>query len=395
MVDPELLAELRAVARKLLAATPSPLERGLLAEVGWLGLEVPERFGGAGASFPEVAVVLEELGRARARSTYLGSTVLPVAALTLLAPFPERDHLLAATASGETSLCVVLATGETAEPPFQIVDTDAGLRIFGSADFVPDVVGADRLLLLARDPTDEPVLVRVAVDAAGLEVTQQTVLDETRSVAAVIAEALPIAAPDIWHFRAAPNSSATLLRCRAALAVACDSFGVAEAMLEATVAYAKVRHQFGRPIGSFQGVKFACADMLVSLRIAQELLTTAVDALTFADPESGCEQIELDVAPGQGLRLRARRRHRRQGATAARRDRLHLGEWHPYRPQASRAEPVVVRLPCRAPQAVSSRTLRRGGGRATQCRLGAEHRCSGRLAEPSTLPPDAAGRPRR
>ena len=68
----------------------------LLADVGWLGLEVPERCGGAGAGFAEVAVVLEELGRARAASAYLGFAVLAVGALELLAPFPERDQLLAA-----------------------------------------------------------------------------------------------------------------------------------------------------------------------------------------------------------------------------------------------------------------------------------------------------------
>ena len=67
---------------------------------------------------------------------------------------------------------------------------------------------------------------------------------------------------------------------RAAVAVACDSLGLADAMLAATVSYAKVRTQFGRPIGSFQAVKHACADMLVRVRVARQLVTAAVGALT-------------------------------------------------------------------------------------------------------------------
>ena len=66
------------------------------------------------------------------------------------------------------------------------------------------------------------------------------------------------------------------MRDRAAVAVACDSLGVAEAMLAATVDYAKVRHQFGRPIGSFQAVKHACADMLVQTSVARQLVDAAV-----------------------------------------------------------------------------------------------------------------------
>ena len=71
---------------------------------------------------------------------------------------------------------------------------------------------------------------------------------------------------------------------RAAVAVACDSLGLSEAMLDATVAYAKVREQFGRPIGSFQAVKHACADMLVQVSVARELVTHAVRQLV-DDPD--------------------------------------------------------------------------------------------------------------
>jgi alkylation response protein AidB-like acyl-CoA dehydrogenase len=301
--DHDVRDELRAAARELLtdaaadqACAVPALDWKLLAEVGWLGLEVPESCAGAGAGFAEVAVVLQELGRARARSGYLGLTVLAVAALELLAPFSERDRLLTGCAAGEIRLAVALATGEDAEPPFWASPAADGMRVDGAADFVPDAPEADQFLLLARDPTGEPVLVRVRHDTPGLTVTPRPVLDETRSVAAVVAKDLEVSDTDSWHFGAAPESSAALLRCRAAVAVTCDSFGVAEAMLEETVAYAKLRHQFGRAIGSFQGVKFSCADALVALRVGGELLSAAVDSVADADPQAGCNEAEVAVA---------------------------------------------------------------------------------------------------
>ena len=73
------------------------------------------------------------------------------------------------------------------------------------------------------------------------------------------------------------------LQHRAAVAIACDSLGVGEAMLAATVDYASVRRQFDRPIGSFQAVKHACADMLVQLSVARQLVAAAVEALAAGD----------------------------------------------------------------------------------------------------------------
>ena len=69
------------------------------------------------------------------------------------------------------------------------------------------------------------------------------------------------------------------LRDRAAVAVACDSLGISEAMLSATVAYAKVRQQFGRPIGSFQAVKHACADMQVHIAVSRQLVRAAIESV--------------------------------------------------------------------------------------------------------------------
>ncbi len=241
--------ELRSVAGGVLAKGGG---WQVLADAGWTGFEVPEGLGGAGASFAETAVICEEIGRAAAPTGYLGG-LLSVGALTAVPAGGARDELLSGIAVGRIRPAVVL-------DGFELRDG----KLYGTAEFVPDVDGADQILVVAGNA--------LALAPAGLTVTPQPVVDETRSLATVSADG--VAAAEVLPFEAVPQ-----LRDRAAVAVACDSLGLAQAMLDATVSYVKVRHQFGRPIGSFQAVKHACADMMVSLAVSRQLVTAAVERI--------------------------------------------------------------------------------------------------------------------
>jgi alkylation response protein AidB-like acyl-CoA dehydrogenase len=238
----EFHGELRSVAGDLLAKGRD-VDWPTLVEAGWAGLEVPEELGGAGATFAEVAVICAELGRAAAATRYLGSAVLTVGTLNMLTPSDVRDELLTGVASGAVRLAVAL----------------------GEPEFVPDAEDADHILLVTAGGA-------CLVDP---RVVPRPVLDQTRRLATVTtgggAETLRFAAPSGDPLR--------LLYNRAAVAVAADSLGIAEAMLAATVDYAKARHQFGRPIGSFQAVKHACADMLVQVEVARELVRAAIESV--------------------------------------------------------------------------------------------------------------------
>jgi alkylation response protein AidB-like acyl-CoA dehydrogenase len=242
----EFHAELRSVAGDLLAKDRSVAWQ-VLVDAGWVGLEVPEDLGGAGATFAEVAVICEELGRAASATSFLGSAVLAVGVVNALQPSNTRDRLLTDIASGAARVAV------TFEP----------------LDFVPDAEGADRVLLIDGD---------MVVETAAT-VTPQPVLDETRRLAIV----LPGDVVGVHRIAGDPQR----LHNRAAVAVACDSLGVAEAMLAATVAYVKVRRQFGRPIGSFQAVKHACADMHVAIAVSRQLVSAAVQAVADDRPDTG------------------------------------------------------------------------------------------------------------
>jgi alkylation response protein AidB-like acyl-CoA dehydrogenase len=265
----EFHAELRSVAGDLLAKDRT-VGWSVVADAGWTGLEVPDDLGGAGATFGEVAVVCQEIGRAASATDYLGSAVLAVGLLKSLQPSDSRDELLTAVAAGSIRPAVVIGS----------FTLDGG-RLSGQAEFVPDADGADRLLVIAADAGGGPVV----VEAAGPTVTPQPVLDETRHLATVSADAVD--GVQVLRLDGDPHEQVRRLLDRAAVAVACDSLGLSEAMLAATVAYVKVRSQFGRPIGSFQAVKHACADMRVTIAVSRQLVSTAVEAVAEDRPDTG------------------------------------------------------------------------------------------------------------
>lgn len=298
----ELHDELRAVAADLLAK--DTLAWPLLVSAGWVGLDATEEAGGAGATFAEVAVVCEEIGRAAAPTSYLGGAVLAIGALNAVQPNEFRDALLQAVVAGNSRAALALpGMGEPA--PFELATTRLGWRVHGRAAFVPDAAGAQRLLLPARDADGVPVLVDVAAAATGLTVTGQPVLDETRSFATVTAEGVEVDEDAVWHFDGDPEARPGALTDRAALAVACDSLGVAQAMLDTTVSYTGVRRQFGRSIGSFQAVKHACADMLVRISVARQLVNAAIAAptpLTVSMAKANATEAAVEVA-GKAMQL--------------------------------------------------------------------------------------------
>lgn len=271
----DLHDQLRSAARDLLAK--DNVDWPMLVQAGWVGLEAPEHCGGAGAGLLEVAVVLDQIGRAAASTAYLGGAVLSVSALNALQPSDSRDRLLSDVVAGGVRAAVALPTDGSTAPWFRF----DGVTVSGHAEFVPDAGVADELLLLATDSRDEPVI--VGVPTVALDVERQLVLDETRGLATVSAAGVEVDGSAVWSMD--PEAAGALLD-RARLAVACDSLGLAEAMLEATVAYARIREQFGRPIGSFQAVKHACADMLVAVTLGRRLVADAVVAVAAGAPDA-------------------------------------------------------------------------------------------------------------
>ena len=203
----------------------------LTSELGLTGLAVAEEHGGSGASWDELAVVLEETGRVLLRAPYL-STAVAAAAI-------DAPDLLPGLADGSTRAALALDADVT-------VDGD---RLTGVLPQVVDAPGAD-LLLVASDDTLYAV---EAPDVAALEP-----LDPTRPQGRVELSSTP----------ARPVGSAGRARDLLHVALAAESVGAMQRCLELTVAHLKVREQFGRPLGSFQALRHRIADMTVAAEAA-------------------------------------------------------------------------------------------------------------------------------
>ena len=268
----ELHDEVRAAARQVLTTVTAPdeLPWGTAASSGWLGLEVAEELGGSGVSFAEVCLICEELGRARVGGPYLGSIVLGVGLLNRLVPGDIRDGLLQQIAEGASAPVAVLSADES-DTGFSLTDKGNGQSLGGSATFVPDASTSGPLLVPATPPDGVPVVVVVDGSAAGVSVTDRPVLDLTRRFADVAVAGGAVDPASVLAFQDNGIAALHQLRHRAAVAVACDSLGLAEAMLATTVEYVKVREQFGRPIITNQAIAFMLADMKTRIDAARLL----------------------------------------------------------------------------------------------------------------------------
>jgi alkylation response protein AidB-like acyl-CoA dehydrogenase len=255
------------------------LWRDLAGSLGACGLSVPEGLGGAGATFVETALVCEELGRSLACVPYLSSVVL---AQTLLLDSADPDaqaRWLPGLCSGDTIATVALVEPDRKwhgrDSQLQATYVDGDWRLTGSKTYVLDGHVADVLFVIARTGAGLTIF---AVDAAapGLTRTQLPTMDQTRRLARVDLAQTPgvlVAAPGD-----AEKLIGRLLQV-AAVAVAAESLGGAERVLEMAVDYAKVRVQFGRPIGSFQAIKHKCADMLIQVESARSAVCLARQVL--------------------------------------------------------------------------------------------------------------------
>ncbi|MER6567778.1 acyl-CoA dehydrogenase family protein [Streptomyces sp. NPDC001093] len=252
------------------------LWKSLAEGMGLAGLLVPEEQGGQGASAREVAVVLEELGRAVAPVPYLTSAVVATEALLACGD----EELLGQLASGRT--IGALAVGLHAAPgaAFKAVRRDNGL-LHGELTGIADAAVADVLLV----PADDGGLYAVTADAA--TVTPQISLDLTRPLATVRLDGAPgrrvgDAEPAV---RRALRAAAGLL--------SSEQLGVADWTLTETVRYLKERKQFNRPVGGFQALKHRLAQLWLEVVNLRAAARAAADALATG------EDTDVSVAVAQ------------------------------------------------------------------------------------------------
>jgi alkylation response protein AidB-like acyl-CoA dehydrogenase len=239
-------------------------------ELGLQSIHIPEEYGGQGFTFVELAIVLEEMGRVLLCAPYFSSVVLAADAIMNAGTDAQKGELLPGIASGET-----IATLAFTEPNGRWDASGIEMEASGSGDsttlsgtkmFVIDGHTANVIVVAARTAgssgEDGISFFTVDGDAAGLTRTPLATMDQTRKQARLDFE--NVAASPLGESGAGwPALSKTLDQ--AAVGLANEMVGGAQKVLEMSVEYAKVRVQFGRPIGSFQAIKHKCADMLLEV----------------------------------------------------------------------------------------------------------------------------------
>ncbi len=248
-----------------------------MAEQGLLGLHIAEEQGGSGAGVLELAVAVEELARALAHGPSL-PTAFASTVLAQVGGTPGKE-LLPGLADGSVTAAVALTTGS-----LQATASADGIVVSGTVRPVLGGALADLLVLGAGSPAGEHWFV---VDAGAVTVTPLDGLDGTRRPAQVTLTDVAIPAS-----RLLPGLTLERVRTIVGVLVAAELTGLAGWGLDTATSYAKTREQFGKPIGAFQAVKHACADMLV--RVEQARATTW-DAARALDEQPGAEQ-ELSAA---------------------------------------------------------------------------------------------------
>ncbi|MFI8822795.1 acyl-CoA dehydrogenase [Streptomyces sp. NPDC053431] len=259
--------------RKLLDApdTGRPAYWDGAARQGLLGIHLPEECGGGGGDLVDLAVVLEEAGRALLPGPYLPS----VLAAELLHR-AGRTEEAAAVAAGERIAAVALGAGT-----LTALRTDDGYVLDGTAPPVLGGAGAD-LLILAAATADGTVWLAADAGAADgtVAVRPHDSADPTRPTAEVTARGTRVSADRVLAL------DSLLVRDLAAVLLAADACGTAARAVDVAAEHARTRVQFGKPIGQFQGVKHLCADMLVRLEQARALTWDAARAAREADPDA-------------------------------------------------------------------------------------------------------------
>jgi hypothetical protein len=277
--------QLRDEARKFLTEKSSPkavrtvldgkqpydheLWKGL-AEMGFLGVAIPEAYGGAGAGHLELCVVAEEIGRALAPVPFSSTVYLAAEAILIAGSEAQKQKWLPRIASGEAIGTLALFEGKGNPSPKAIKLTANGGTLNGVKKPVADGAIADFAVVAARTGSSgresDISLFIVDLKAGGVEVKSLTNIDPTRGQAEIIfrdAKAEPLGvAGEGWGV-------ITQVLDRAAVLMAFEQVGGADRALEMGRDYALDRIAFGRPIGSFQAVKHMLADMYVSATLAR------------------------------------------------------------------------------------------------------------------------------
>jgi alkylation response protein AidB-like acyl-CoA dehydrogenase len=244
-----------------------------LADLGTTGLLVPQHYGGAGMTMVEAGIVLEELGAALYPGPWLSTAVAATRALTRFGA--DGAELFPGIADGSTIATV--GPFDLSRPLPRATEESGRVMLRGELDQLPDAAAANVLLVLADD-RDGTALFAVETSSPGVVMTPLNGIDQTRKHFRVTLDDAPAQRLGV----ASPDRVDALID-DVLMASAADALGAARAVMNSAVEYAKVRRQFGQPIGAFQAIQHLCVDMYETVELARSGVMHALWAADAAD----------------------------------------------------------------------------------------------------------------
>lgn len=260
------------------------------AEQGWTGMIFPERYDGFGLGMVEMAATLEEMGRALVPGPFISTVLLAGTVLDRAGSEEQKQKYLRAICRGDArSTLALLETSASWSPDaVQLAATrhaDGGYELNGEKLFVADAGVADFLLVAARIDRDLAVLI-VPGGASGVTTTLTAGVDLTRRLYRVSFEHVVVPGEHLVARGGDARRAIDAALDVASVGLAAEMVGGMQQLVDLTVAYAKTRTQFGKPIGTFQAVQHHCVDMLVLLEGSRSAAYYAAWALSENDPQA-------------------------------------------------------------------------------------------------------------
>ncbi len=259
-----------------------------LAGQGWLGIVYPEEMGGSGLGLVDLVVLMEEMGRRVMPGPFLSTVLLGGAAIAEAGSPAQRRQWLPRIAAGEAKAALAWTEPDlrwdAAGVTLAARETGGGFTLSGSKIFVGDAHLADILVVAARTRDGSTMEDGVSLflaprDMPGLAVRMLPTIDETRKLCEVKFDNVALPASALLGEKHEGWAPLSRVLSRATVALCAEMCGSAQQVLDMTVDYAKLRVAFGKPIGSYQGVKHQAADMLVAIENARSLTYYAAWAL--------------------------------------------------------------------------------------------------------------------
>ena len=264
-----------------------------MVELGWTGLVIPEQYGGAGLNMVDMVVVLEEMGRVVFPGPFFASAILGGLAIDLGGSEAQKQQYLPGLADGtiRATLAQVEESGRWDADGIVLPAkaSGGGLSLSGTKLFVHDAHNSNLLIVPARtggSGTDGISLFIVDAKAKGVGIRVLKTMDQTRKLCEVTFDNVAIGTDAVLDAGGTGWALLDRLVDRAKVALCAEMCGGAQRVLDMSVEYAKVREQFGKPIGSFQAIQHKCANMMVQVESAKSATYYAAWAVANDVPEA-------------------------------------------------------------------------------------------------------------